>query len=149
MKTTKVIKRGDPGRIKELRAQLQKDPLNVNLRLMLATQLEASGKVADSIKELETAVSKARRNLGVAYCNLAVALMHTNQPQMGLQHFDTSVEVDPANASFYLSNKAHALSQIGLGDKAKSLYEQVLQQPNVTKETRRIVLKNLKDIGKK
>ena len=100
-------------------------------------------------KYLETAIGKARRNLGVSYCNYAVTLMHANQPQEALRHFDTAAEVDPANASFYLSNKAHALSELGLTDKAKSLYERVLQQPSVTKETRRIVLKNLKDITKK
>lgn len=146
MKTTKIIRTGGESRVKELRTQIERDPLNVNLRLMLASQLEGGGKLGEAIRELETAVAKARRNLGVAYCNYAVTLMHANQPETALQHFDTAVEVDPANASFYLSNKAHALSKIGLNDKAKAIYEQVLHQPNVSKETRRIVIQNLKDV---
>lgn len=148
MKTTKIFRSGGDARIKELQAQIERDPLNVNLRLMLASQLEGNGKIGEALKELETAVSKARRNLGVTYCNYAVTLMHANQPQAALQHFDTAVEVDPANASFYLSNKAHALTQLGLADKAKSIYDQVLHQPATSKETRRIVLQNLKEMKK-
>ena len=145
MKTTRLMK-ASPSRMKELKAKIDKDPLNVNLRLMLATQLEAAGKIDKALHVLETAISKARRNLGVSYCNYAVTMMNADQPQLALQNFDTAVEVDPANSAFYLSNKAHALNKIGLNDKAKSIYDQVLDQPSVSKETRRIVLKNLKDM---
>ena len=146
MKTTRIVKIGSDARAKELKAQLEKDPLNVNVRLMLASQLEVLGRMPEALQELETSITKARRNLGVAYCNFAVALMNANHPQSALQHFDHAIEVDPANASFYLANKAQVLRKIGLEDKARAIYDQVLRQPDVSKETRRIVLKSKEEL---
>ena len=93
------------------------------------------------MKEYAAAVEKGRRNLGVAHCNYAVALMKVKKPEEALKEFDFAIEIDPSNASFYLSNKAHALSQIGLQDKARSIYSQILDRKDVSKETQRIVIK--------
>ena len=146
MVTTRIRKVGDESRIKELRALVERDPLNVNQRFMLAASLEAAGKLDESVKELSVAIEKGRRNLGVAHCNYAVALMKAGKPEDALKHFDQAIEIDPSNATFYLSNKASALSQIGLQDKARALYSQILDRKDASKETQRIVLKKLGDM---
>jgi tetratricopeptide (TPR) repeat protein len=148
MTTGRFQKVGTEARIKELRALVERDPLNVNQRFMLASSLEAGGKLEEAVKELETAVEKGRRNLGVAHCNYAVALMKVNKPEEALRNFDAAIEIDPSNASFYLSNKAHALSQIGLQDKAKAIYSQILDRRDTSKETQRIALRRLSDFKK-
>lgn len=148
MTTGRFPKVGTEARIKELRSLVERDPLNVNQRFMLASSLEAAGRIVEAVKELEVAVEKGRRNLGVAYCNYAVALMKVNRPEAALRNFDLAIEIDPSNASFYLSNKAHALSQIGLHDKAKSIYSQILERKDVSKETQRIALKRLGEYRK-
>jgi len=133
-------------RVKELRAALDKDPFNINLRLMLAAALENSGKNIDAVKVLQDTIEKARRNLGVTYCTLGSSLMKAEKPDEALPQFDRAIEVDPSNSSFYLSNKAAALNKIGLADKAKALYQDLLSRTDLAKETRRIVNSNLKDI---
>ena len=133
-------------RVRELRAALDKDPFNINLRLMLSAALENSGKTLEAVKVLQDTVEKARRNLGVTYCTLGSSLMKADKPDEALRHFDTAIEVDPSNSSFYLSNKAAALNKIGLADKAKALYQDLLGRTDLAKETRRIVNSNLKDI---
>jgi len=148
MTTGRFQKVGSDARIKELRAMVERDPLNVNQRFMLASSLEAGGKIDEAAKELEISVEKGRRNLGVAHCNLAVVLMKVNKPDQALRNFDLAIEIDPSNASFYLSNKAHALSQIGLQDKAKAIYSQILERRDTTKETQRIALRRLGDLKK-
>lgn len=145
MVTRRIDKFSGETRLKELRTLVERDPLNVNQRFMLASSLEASGKMDEAAKELCTAVEKGRRNLGVAYCSYAVALMKINKPEEALRHFDHAIEIDPSNASFYLSNKAHALTQIGLHEKAKAIYEQILHRNDTTKDTQRIVIKRLND----
>ncbi|HZL72733.1 MAG TPA: hypothetical protein VFC86_09750 [Planctomycetota bacterium] len=132
--------------MKELRAALDKDPFNINLRLMLAAALENSGKNIDAVKVLQDTIEKARRNLGVTYCTLGSSLMKAEKPDEALPQFDRAIEVDPSNSSFYLSNKAAALNKIGLADKAKALYQDLLSRTDLAKETRRIVNSNLKDI---
>ena len=146
MTTTRITKVGNESRIKELRALVERDPLNVNQRFMLAASLEAAGKVDEAVKEYGTAVEKARRNLGVACCNYAVGLMKVNKPEEALRTFDHAIEIDPSNATFYLSNKANALSQIGLQDKARAIYAQILDRRDASKETQRIVLKKIGDM---
>ena len=148
MTTGRFQKVGTDARIKELKALVERDPLNVNQRFMLASSLEAGGKIEEAVKELEVAVEKGRRNLGVAHCNYAVALMKVNRPEEALRNFDQAIEIDPSNASFYLSNKAHALSQIGLQDKAKAIYSQILDRRDTSKETQRIALRRLSDFKK-
>jgi len=148
MTTARFQKVGSETRIRELRGLVERDPLNVNQRFMLASSLEAGGKIDEAVKELETAVEKGRRNLGVAHCNYAVALMKVNRPEEALRNFDLAIEIDPSNASFYLSNKAHALTQIGLQDKAKSIYAQILDRKDTSKETQRIALRRLSDFKK-
>ena len=146
MTTTRISKIGNESRVKELRALVERDPLNVNQRFMLASTLEASGKVDEAVKEYGIAVEKGRRNLGVAHCNYAVALMKVRKPEEALKEFDLAIEIDPSNASFYLSNKAHALAQIGLQDKARSIYSQILDRKDVSKETQRIVIKRVSEM---
>lgn len=148
MTTGRFQKVGTDARIKELKALVERDPLNVNQRFMLASSLEAGGKIEEAVKELEIAVEKGRRNLGVAHCNYAVALMKVNKPEEALRNFDAAIEIDPSNASFYLSNKAHALSQIGLQDKARAIYTQILDRRDTSKETQRIALRRLSDFKK-
>jgi tetratricopeptide (TPR) repeat protein len=148
MTTGRFQKVGTDVRIKELRGLVDRDPLNVNQRFMLASSLEAGGKLDEAVKELEISVEKGRRNLGVAHCNYAVALMKVNKPEEALRNFDEAIEIDPSNASFYLSNKAHALSQIGLQDKAKAIYSQILERRDSSKETQRIALRRLGDLKK-
>jgi tetratricopeptide (TPR) repeat protein len=143
MATTRFTKLSSEPRIRELRNLVERDPLNVNQRFMLASALEASGKMDEAVREYGAAVEKGRRNLGVAYCNYAVALMKIRKPEEALRHFDLAIECDPSNASFYLSNKAHALSEIGLHDKARALYAQILDRKDASKETQRIVLKKI------
>ena len=137
---------GNDARVKELRALVDRDPLNVNQRFMLAGALESDGKLAESVKELSICIEKGRRNLGVAHCNYAVALMKVLKPEEALKEFDSAIEIDPSNASFYLSNKAHALAQIGLQDKARAIYSQILDRKDVSKETQRIVIKRVADM---
>jgi len=146
MTTTRISKIGNDSRIKELRALVERDPLNVNQRFMLASALDAAGKPEEAVKELALAVERGRRNLGVAHCNYAVALMKISKPEEALKEFDLAIECDPSNASFYLSNKAHALSQIGLQDKARAIYSQILDRKDVSKETQRIVIKRVSDM---
>ncbi len=148
MATTRRVKTSADARIKELKDSLVRDPLNVSLRLQLASALESHGKGKEALKALAEAVEKARRNLGVAHCTYAGMLMKQGKPQDALQNYDVAIQHDPSNASFYLSNKAHAFNQLGLADKAKAIYEQILQQKNTTKETQRIVVKNLGKIRK-
>ena len=143
MATTRRTKTSGDARIKELKEALVRDPLNVNLRLQLSSALEANGKGKEALKALAESVEKARRNLGVAHCTYAGMLMKQGKPDDALKNYDFSIELDPSNASFYLSNKAHALNQLGLTEKAKAIYEQILKQKNTTKETQRIVVKNL------
>ena len=146
MTTTRIKVGGNDARVKELRAILERDPLNVNQRFMLAAALESDGKMADSVKELGVCIEKARRNLGVAHCNYAIALMKVNKPEEALRHYDLAIETDPSNASFYLSNKATALTQIGLHDKARAIYAQILDRKDLSKETQRIVIKRVADM---
>lgn len=146
MTTTRISKIGNESRIKELRALVERDPLNVNQRFMLASGLEAGGKLDEAVKEYAVAVEKGRRNLGVAHCNYAVSLMKINRPEEALKEFDLAIEIDPSNASFYLSNKAHALAQIGLQDKARAIYSQILDRRDVSKETQRIVIKRVAEM---
>jgi tetratricopeptide (TPR) repeat protein len=146
MTTKRITVGGNEARVKELRAIVERDPLNVNQRFMLAAALESNGKLDDSVKELAVAVEKGRRNLGVAHCNYAVSLMKVSKPEEALRHFDLAIEIDPSNASFYLSNKASALSQIGLQDKARAIYAQILDRKDVSKETQRIVIKRVSDM---
>jgi len=149
MTTTRISKVGNDSRVKELRALVERDPLNVNQRFMLAAALEANGKVEEAVKEYATSVEKGRRNLGVAYCNHAVALMKVSKPEEALRNFDLAIEIDPSNASFYLSNKAYALQQIGLQDKARAIYAQILDRKDASKETQRIVLKKISEMKPK
>lgn len=146
MTTTRITKVGSDSRVKELRSLVERDPLNVNQRFMLAAALEANGKEAEAVAEYATAVEKGRRNLGVAHCNYAVALMKVNKPEEALRNYDLAIEIDPSNATFYLSNKAHALSQIGLQDKARAIYAQILDRKDSSKETQRIVLKKISEM---
>lgn len=147
MVTTR-IKVGNEKRIAELREMIERDPLNVNLRFQLAASLEAAGKLQDATKTLAEAIDKARRNLGVAHCSFAVMQMKVGKPEDALKNFDIAIEIDPSNASFYLSNKAHALTQIGLHEKAKAIYEQILTRKDASKETQRIVIRNLGEFKK-
>lgn len=146
MATARISKVGNDTRLKELRAIVERDPLNVNQRFMLAATLESNGKVDEAVKELAIAVEKGRRNLGVAHCNYAVALMKVSKPEEALRQFDLAIEIDPSNASFYLSNKAIALSQIGLPDKARAIYAQILSRKDLSRETQRIVIKRVSDM---
>ena len=149
MATTRIGKVGSESRIKELRGLVERDPLNVNQRFMLAAALDAAGKVDEGVKVLATAVEKGRRNLGVAYCHYAVLLMKAHKPEEALRHFDLAIESDPSNASFYLSNKANALQQIGLHDKARAIYSQILDRRDSSKETQRIALRKISEMKPK
>ena len=146
MSTTRIPKVSNDARLKELKAIVERDPLNVNQRFMLAASLESSGKLDEAVKEFGTAVEKGRRNLGVAHCNYAMGLMKVNKPEEALRQFDAAIEIDPSNASFYLSNKAHALAQIGLHDKARAIYAQILDRKDGSKERQRIVIKRVSDM---
>ena len=146
MTTTRIQKVGGESRLKELRSLVDRDPLNVNTRFMLATALEGAGKVEEAVTEYGIAVEKGRRNLGVAYCNYANALMKAGKPEEALRHFDHAIEIDPSNSSFYLNAKAAALNQIGLTDKARAIYAQILERKDVSKETQRIVIKKIGDM---
>lgn len=147
MPTTR-LKVGTEKRIAELKEMIERDPLNVNLRFQLAASLEAGGKPGEALKCVQEAIEKARRNLGVAHCSYAVMLMKHQKPEEALKNFDIAIETDPSNASFYLSNKANALTQIGLHDKAKAIYQQILSSKDASKETQRIVIRNLGDFKK-
>jgi len=152
MTTTRIKLGGNDARVKELKALVERDPFNINQRFMLAQALESDGKLNDSVKEYAACIEKARRNLGVAHCNYAMGLMKVSKPEEALRHFDLAIETDPSNASFYLSNKASALTQIGLHDKARAIYAQILDRKDVSKETQRIVIKRvaeMKNAGKK
>jgi len=146
MTTSRFKVGGNDARVKELRALMDKDPFNVNQRFMLASALESDGKLNDAVKEYAVCIEKGRRNLGVAHCNYATALMKISKPEEALTHFDLAIEADPSNASFYLSNKASALTQIGLQDKARAIYAQILDRKDVSKETQRIVIKRVSDM---
>ena len=146
MVTTRIKVGGNDARVKELRASIERDPLNVNQRFMLANALESNGKLDEAVKELAVAIEKGRRNLGVAHCNYATSLMKINKPEEALRHFDLAIETDPSNASFYLNNKAAALTQIGLQDKARAIYAQILDRKDLSKETQRIVIKRVADM---
>ena len=146
MTTTRIKVGSNDARVKELRAIVDRDPLNVNQRFSLASALESDGKVNESVKEYGICIEKGRRNLGVAHCNYAMSLMKVNKPEEALRHFDFAIETDPSNASFYLNNKASALTQIGLHDKARAIYAQILDRKDVSKETQRIVIKRVSDM---
>ncbi len=152
MTTTRIKLGGNDARVKELKALVERDPFHINQRFMLAQALESDGKINDAVKEYAICIEKARRNLGVAHCNYAMGLMKINKPDEALRHFDLAIETDPSNASFYLNNKASALTQIGLHDKARAIYAQILDRKDVSKETQRIVIKRVADMrnqGKK
>ncbi len=146
MVTTRIQKVGSEARLKELRALVEREPLNVNNRFMLATALEGAGKLDEAVQEYGIAVEKGRRNLGVAHCNYANILMKAGKPEEALRYFDHAIETDPSNSSFYLNAKASALSQIGLTDKARAIYSQILERKDVSRETQRIVLKKIGDM---
>ena len=146
MTTTRIKLGGNDARVKELKALVERDPFNVNQRFMLASALESDGKLNDAVKELGICIEKARRNLGVAHCNYAMSLMKVNKPEEALRHFDLAIETNPSDASFYLNNKASALTQIGLHDKARAIYAQILDRKDVSKETQRIVIKRVADM---
>lgn len=133
-------------RVKELKAQLDRTPMDINLRISYAKALEEAGKAPEGIKVLHDTVEKARRNLGVSYCALATTLMRANKADEALREFDTAIEVDPSNSTFYLSCKAEALKKIGLVEKARALFQDLAARPDLAKTTRRIVVDNLKDI---
>jgi len=146
MVTTRIKVGGNDARVKELKTLVERDPLNVNMRFMLAAALESDGKLAESVKELGICIEKGRRNLGVAHCHYAMGLMKVSKPEEALRHFDLAIETDPSNASFYLNNKASALTQIGLHDKARAIYAQILDRKDLSKETQRIVIKRVADM---
>ncbi len=150
MTTSRITKGPGSGnnaelRVRELKAQLDRTPFDINLRLTYASALEEAGKAADAVKILQDTVEKARRNLGVSYCTLGTTLMKVGKPEEALRSFDTAIEADPSNSAFYLSNKASALKKIGLVDKANALYQDLLSRPDLAKSTRRIVVDNLKE----
>lgn len=147
--TRRVPKAGSEARIQQLRDAVEDEPFNVNSRFMLAAALETAGRGSESVREFAVAVERGRRNLGVALCHYAVALMKRNKPEPALRHFDMAIETDPGNASFYLSNKAHALNEIGLRDKARAIYKQILDRKDSSKETQRIALKKISETRKK
>ena len=146
MTTTRIKLGGNDARVKELKTLVERDPFNINQRFMLASALESDGKIHDAVKEYAVCIEKARRNLGVAHCNYAMSLMKVSKPDEALPHFDLAIESDPSNASFYLSNKASALTQIGLHDKARAIYAQILDRKDVSKETQRIVIKRVAEM---
>lgn len=150
MATTRIQKptgpAGSEARVKELRAQLERDPFNINVRLMLSSALDTAGKPVEAVKLLQDTVEKARRNLGVSYSTLAQMLMKVGKTDDALKHFDLAIELDSSNGAFYLSLKAAALNKIGLTDKAKALYQQLLMRKDLAKETRRIVIDNMDKI---
>ena len=152
MATTRIQKPAGPAgaeaRIKELKAQMDRDPFNINLRLMLSSALDAAGRSGEAVKLLEDTVEKAKRNLGVAYSTLAQNLLKVNKPDEALTHFDHAIEADPPNATFYLSLKAAALRKLGMGDRANALFQELLMRKDLAKETRRIVLQNLDNLKK-
>ena len=78
--------------------------------------------------------------------NYANILMKAGKPEEALRHFDHAIEIDPSNSSFYLNAKAAALNQIGLTDKARAIYAQILERKDVSKETQRIVIKKIGDM---
>ena len=149
MATQKIPKVTSDTRMKALKNVVSDDPFNVNARFMLASALEAAGRTAESVREFGLAVERGRRNLGVALCHYALALMKTNKPEPALRHFDMAIEADPGNATFYLSNKARAYDEIGLKDKAKAMYMQILDRKDTSKETQRIALKNIGNLKRK
>ncbi|RPH35535.1 MAG: hypothetical protein EHM91_17100 [Planctomycetota bacterium] len=81
MTTQRIKVGGNDAKVKELRALVDRDPLNVNQRFMLASALESDGKLMDSVKELGICIEKGRRNLGVAHCTYAAALMKVNKSE--------------------------------------------------------------------
>src|ERR1051325_291920 len=146
MTTTRIKLGGNDARVKELKALVERDPFHINQRFNLASALESDGKINDAVKEYAVCIEKARRNLGTAHCHYATALMKINKPEEALRHFDLAIETDPSNASFYLNNKASALTQIGLHDKARAIYAQILDRKDLSKETQRIVIKRVADM---
>ena len=88
-------------RLRELKAQVEKDPFNVNLRLMFASALEAGGHLNIAVKVLEDTVTKARRNLGVALFQCADKLMKAKRPDEALRDYDAAIEADPSNATSF------------------------------------------------
>ena len=149
MATTRFKIVGTDARVKELRGLLEHDPMNINLRFQLAASLESGGRMDEAVKELTLAIERGRRSLGVAHCHYANALMKVEKPEEALRQFDLAIETDPSNASFYLANKASALSQIGLDDKARAIYSQILNRKDVSKETQRIVIKRVTEMRPK
>jgi tetratricopeptide (TPR) repeat protein len=153
MATTRIPRpTGTPGadaRIKELKSQMERDPFNINLRLMLSSAYDAAGKNEDAVKLLKDTVEKAKRNLGVAYSTLAQNLLKVNRPDEALTTFDHAIDLDPGNATFYVSLKAAAMRKLGMGDRANALFQELLMRKDLAKETRRIVLQNLEDLKKK
>lgn len=141
-----TIDKDNDARIRELKAQVERDPFNINLRMMYAAALETGGHLSTAVKVLENTIEKARRNLGVAYFQYADKLMKAKRPQEALRNFDAAIESDPSNASFYLSGKAAALKTLGLHDKARVIYQQLLDQPGVAKTTRRIAIDELRKL---
>src|SRR5262245_40683039 len=105
MVTTRIQKPAGAGggeaRVRELKAQLDKDPFNINLRLMLSSALDAAGRAPDAVRLLLDTIDKARRNLGVTYSTLAQQLMKVGKPDDALKNFDVAIEVDPSNGAFY------------------------------------------------
>jgi pentatricopeptide repeat protein len=153
MATTRLPKPGaapasGEERIKELRSQVSRDPFNINLRFMLAAALETAGRYDEAVKLLADTVEKARRNLGVAYSTLAKNLIKVKKPDEALTLFDRAIEVDPVQATFYLSLKASALRDLGLQDRANAIFQELLRRRDLAKETRRIVIQNLDELKK-
>lgn len=138
---TQRTKTLDASRVKALREQIDRDPFNVGLRLSLGVLYLGAGHAKDALGVFAQAVEKSRRNWGVSQVNYALALERNGRFDNAVQALDMAIQVDPANAAFYVANKASLYERHGEAAKAKGLYQQILSQPDISKETRRVVLK--------
>ena len=106
-----------------------------------------SAEASLTVQQADTAEAlRLDANFALAHYNIGLLLSGQGQPEEALRHFDLAIETDPSNASFYLNNKASALTQIGLHDKARAIYAQILDRKDLSKETQRIVIKRVADM---
>jgi tetratricopeptide (TPR) repeat protein len=125
-----ALGRGDAQKAeRELKLQLQENPLDARSHFLLASLLAHNGEINQAIAGYQEAVSLQPNN-AVARYNLGTALLFRGEPFTAARHFEDALAVDPNYAPAYV-NLGKAYFMIGLPELTAACYEEALRlQPS-------------------
>lgn len=101
-----------------LRAAIQKDPNNIESKVLLATVLGQEGKTDES-RQLLATIDDSKVTDPTALVNVGIGLLNDKKPEEAMTWFDKSVSRFPDNADGYYYRGITEL-QLGKNDPAKA-----------------------------